>query len=458
MPLSTTPLPPAVTVEDLLRLAPFSLGTITVLLAAGGLLFGHAYGRYGDDAAISFLVRWRFALAAAAVAVGPGLMLWSFGNDGVPSWLTFERAAAAVGGGVLVAALTVAYLIHCVSRPSYFLASVGRRVTARRMNRLALARRWRNADEFATDIAARHYRVFGFQPVTGRTPSAAPTARRRLQWKLALITTHLKRLIICRRNSDPSEMLFDAAAAGVKNGNMRTWRSALEEVARRLRDPSLSPDAAAIVIDNALALEEVAHRQGSEDCKARLCQALGAIGTAGLPEATAEQIAEGLSTLAERRLVEHRPVTAAIVALESVAVGNPVPVARVAGKLGQHLAALAPPAAVYDLHGRRIEHPTRALYALLSELAARADRTDDGRLNDIIIDACNSIAIKLPDQQDAETIDTLAGALQTAGEAATTGCSRTGTELTTRLADWRNSAQRSASLTPVATACGSLRG
>jgi hypothetical protein len=40
-----------VTVTELLRLAPFSLGTITILLAAGGLLFGHAYGRYGDDAA-----------------------------------------------------------------------------------------------------------------------------------------------------------------------------------------------------------------------------------------------------------------------------------------------------------------------------------------------------------------------------------------------------------------------
>jgi hypothetical protein len=43
-----------VSVAEFLKLAPFSLGTVTILLAAGGLIFGHAFSRYGDDAAISF--------------------------------------------------------------------------------------------------------------------------------------------------------------------------------------------------------------------------------------------------------------------------------------------------------------------------------------------------------------------------------------------------------------------
>src|SRR4051812_36855467 len=146
------------TVTELLRLAPFSLGTITILLAAGGLLFGHAYGRYGDDAAMGFLMRARFALAAALVLPIPVLMLVSFGAGKVPSWLTEARAAALVGLGLATTAVMVGYLLITVGRPSTFLASVGRRVRVRRVNRYARSRHWRDPEEFAADLGMRQYR------------------------------------------------------------------------------------------------------------------------------------------------------------------------------------------------------------------------------------------------------------------------------------------------------------
>jgi hypothetical protein len=55
--------------------------------------------------------------------------------------------------------------------------------------------------------------------------------------------------------TDASEMLFDAAAAGLGNGSMRTWRAALEVAGKRLRNPSLEPLAAELVVANALVLE-----------------------------------------------------------------------------------------------------------------------------------------------------------------------------------------------------------
>src|SRR4051812_31677032 len=146
------------TVTELLRLAPFSLGTITILLAAGGLLFGHAYGRYGDDAAMGFLMRARFALAAALVLPIPVLMLVSFGAGEVPSWLTEARAAALVGLGLATAAVVVGYLLISVGRPRTFLASVGRRVRVRGVNRYARSRHWRDPDEFSGDLSAALWR------------------------------------------------------------------------------------------------------------------------------------------------------------------------------------------------------------------------------------------------------------------------------------------------------------
>jgi hypothetical protein len=146
-----------VTVTELLRLAPFSLGTITILLAAGGLLFGHAYGRYGDDAAIGFLMRARFAVAAALVLPIPVLMLVSFGAGRVPTWLTEARAAVLVGLGLATTTGMVGYLLVSVGRPSTFLGSVGRRVRVRRLNRYARSRQWQDPDEFAADLSTRLY-------------------------------------------------------------------------------------------------------------------------------------------------------------------------------------------------------------------------------------------------------------------------------------------------------------
>jgi hypothetical protein len=396
-----------VTVTELLRLAPFSLGTITILLAAGGLLFGHAYGRYGDDAAMGFLMRARFALAAALVLPIPVLMLVSFGAGEVPSWLTEARAATLVGLGLATTAVVVGYLLISVGRPSTFLASVGRRVRVRRVNRYARSRHWRDPEEFSADLAtglyqwSRRDRNFGF---AGRLAFTG--------WM------HARRLSLRAYRTDPSEMLFDAAAAGLGNGSMRTWRAALEIVGRRLQSPSLDPLAAKVVVANALVLEEAAHRQGSEDCKVRLASALGVIGQARLADDAADELAKGISKLAERRLGENRPVLAVIDALNMLAGRNPLATVRVMGWLGQHLLAVAPPPPAYGFGGYQAEHPTRSLFASLSELADRADRESDGRLNDVLIDACAMIARSAPGDQDCETLDVLAMAVARAGKSA----------------------------------------
>ena len=407
-----------VTVAELLDLAPVALGTVTIVLAAGALIFGHAYGRYGEDAAISFLLRWRFVVAAALVFAGPTLMLISFGRGSVPSWLTSERAAWLVGSGVAASGLLVAYLLLYVSRPGRFLGAVGKRVTVRRLNRYALAMRWRDRDEFVGDVAARRYRWFGseFDLRSGTEKRAHPL--RRARWTVLLGWMHLRRALLRVYSTDPSEMLFDAAAAGLKNGNMRTWRSALHVVGRQLQSRSLEPAAAGHLVTNALALEEAAHRQGSEDCKVRLCAAIGRVGSVAMSEQSAETVAKGISSLAERRLGEHRPVLAAVSALDATARGNAVAAVKSIGWLGQHVAAVPPPAAVYGFDADRVEHPTRSLYALLADLAERADRESDGQLNDAIIDACSMIARKLPGSQDRETIETLGLAVGRAGVSA----------------------------------------
>jgi hypothetical protein len=407
-----------VTVTEFLKLAPFSLGTITILLAAGGLIFGHAYGRYGDDAAISFLLRWRFVVAAMLVVLAPALMLISFGRGTVPGWLSPGRAAAVVGLGIVATASVVGYLLLCVSRPGRFLAAVGRRVTVRRLNRYALAVRWQRDDEFEGDIAARRYRWFGMELNLGSAPEPKVRRLRKARWAVLVGWMHLRRALLRANRTDPSEVLFDAAAAGLKNGSMRTWRSALYVIGRQLHGGSLEPAAAQHLVANAQALEEAAHRQGSEDCKVRLCAALGVVGSAPMSEESAETLAKGISSLAERRLGEHRPVLAAIDALGAMAVGNAVAAVKTVGWLGQHLAPLSPPAAVYGFDGDRLEHPTRALFALLVDLAERADREAHGRLNDAVIDACSMIVRKLPGRQDRETIETLGFALSRAGVAA----------------------------------------
>src|SRR3954469_10544960 len=146
------------TVNDLLRLAPFSLAIITLLLAAGGLFYSHAYNRYGHDVAIAFVARVRFALAAAATLVVPALMLLSFGRDDVPDWLTRARASALVGLGVLATLGIAVYLLQAVGRPATFLSSVGRSVRPNRLNRYAQANRWRDRDVFDSDVQARAWR------------------------------------------------------------------------------------------------------------------------------------------------------------------------------------------------------------------------------------------------------------------------------------------------------------
>jgi len=407
-----------VSVNKLLHLAPFSLGTITIMLAAGGLIFGHAYGRYGEDAAISFLLRWRFVVAAAVVFAGPAIMLISFGRGSVPGWLTAGRAAWLIGTGVAVAGLVVAYLLLYVSRPGRFLAAVGKRVTPGRLNRYALAMRWKDPEEFTGDIAARRYRWFGYRPVLRAEPHQPVSRLKKARWSAVVAWFHLRRLILRGYSTDPSEMLFDAAAAGLKNGNMRTWRSALDVIGKQLHRRSLTAAAAQHVVDNALALEEAAHRQGSEDCKVRLCAAIGRIGSVAMPDHSAEILAKGISTMAERRLREHRPVLSAVQALGVVARGNAIPAVKSLGWLGQHAATIPPPAAVYGFDGVEIEHPTRALYGLLADLAERADRQDDGELNSVLIDACSMIARRLPGSQDRETIETLGLAVGRAGVAA----------------------------------------
>jgi hypothetical protein len=399
-----------VTVTELLRLAPFSLGTITIMLAAGGLLFGHAYGRYGDDAAMGFLMRPRFALAAALVLPIPVLMLVSFGAGKVPSWLTEARAATLVGIGLATTAVVVGYLLISVGRPSTFLGSVGRRVRVRGVNRYARAKHWRDPEEFLSDLSTRLYRWSRRDKNFGSAGSLAVTG-----WM------HARRLGLRAYRTDPSEMLFDAAQAGLGNGSMRTWRAALDVAGRRLQSPSLEPLAAKVVVENALVLEEAAHSDGSEDCKVRLAAALGAIGRPPLDDETADELAKGISKLAERRLGENRPVLAVIAALDVLAGKNAVASVRVMGWLGQHLLAVPPPPAAYGFGGYRAEHPTRSLFSSLSELADRAKKEGDGELNDAVIGACAMIVQGAPGQQDCETLDVLAMALSTAGENAARG-------------------------------------
>ena len=184
------------------------------------------------------------------------------------------------------------------------------------------------------------------------------------------------------------------------------------------QSPSLEPLAAKVVVANALVLEEAAHRQGSEDCKVRLASALGVIGQAPLDDASADELAKGISQLAERRLGENRPVLAVIAALNMLAGKNPLAAVKVMGWLGQHLLAVPPPPPAYGFDGYRAEHPTRSLFASLSELADRADKENDDVLNDALIDACAMIARAAPGEQDCETLDVLAMALATAGESA----------------------------------------
>jgi hypothetical protein len=395
-----------VTVTEFLRLAPFSLGTITILLAAGGLLFGHAYGRYGDDAAMGFLMRARFAVAAALVLPIPVLMLVSFGTGKVPSWLTEGRAAALVGLGLATTAGMVLYLLISVGRPSTFLASVGRRVRVRRLNRYSRSRHWRDdPDEFAGDLSTRLYRWERRERNFGSAGRVAVTG-----WMRA------RRLALRAYQTDPSEMLFEAAAAGLGNGSMRTWRAALAVVGGRLQSTSLEPLAAKVVVANALVLEEQAHRQGSEDCKVRLAAALGVVGRVPLEADAADELAKGISQLAERRLFENRPVLAVIDALNMLAEKNPIAAVHVMGWLGQHLLVVSPPPSAYGFDGYQAEHPTRSLFGSLSELADRANQEDDSELNEAVIDACVMIARSAPGAQDCETLDVLAMALARAGE------------------------------------------
>lgn len=364
------------TVAELLRLAPFSLGTITILLAAGGLIFSHAYGRYGDDAAIGFLLRWRFVVAGALVLLAPALMLVSFGRGEVPTWLTDGVAAGFIGAGLVVTMLVVGHLLFAVSRPSTFLASVGKRVTSRRLNRYARAVRWRRDDEFKGDVAARRYRWFGSEIGVAGPVKREPI--RRIRWAAVEVWMRFRRVALRLYRTDPSEMLFDAAAAGLTSGNMRTWRSALDVLGLQLRNGSLESAATVHLVGNAQALEESAHRQGSEDCKVRLCDALGMVGGVPMSDGAAETLTRGISSLAERRLHEHRPVMAAIEALEATAGGNGMAAVRTIGWLGQHMASVLPPSAVYGFDGDRIEHPTRALFAYLStSLSGPIARTTD---------------------------------------------------------------------------------
>ncbi len=405
-------------VAELLRLAPFSLGTITILLAAGGLIFGHAYGRYGDDAAISFLLRWRFVFAAVLVAIAPAMMLYSFGSDGVPHWLTPGRAAALVGLGIATTAVVVGYLLLGVSRPGRFLGAVGKRVTVRRLNRYMLATRWRQEGEFDGDISARRYRWFGYEMPFLADPKSPPSRAHLVRWKLVVGWMRVQKVALSPLRTDPSEMLFDAASAGLRNGNMRTWRCALEVIATQLCDSSLTTAAAECLVANAQALEEIAHRQGSEDCKVRLNRTLGLLAAAPLAEATADTLARGISSLAERRLGEQRPVLAAIEGLRTIAASNGLSAVKAIGWLGQHLVVVAPPVAVYGFDGDYLEHTTQSLFDLLGEIAEQADRDDDGRLNDAVIDACAMISRALPGAQDRETVQTLAAATRRSGVSA----------------------------------------
>lgn len=416
----------AISVLQLLRLAPFALATATVLLAAGGLIFGHAYGRYGDDAAISFLLRWRFLFAVALVMLAPALMLVSFGRGAVPSWLSSTVAAAIVGGGMATALLTVGYLLLSVSRPNMFLAAVGRKVTVRRLNRYALAARWAQPDLFSRDLDGRRYRWFGTTIDLGKHDSTsrrkawgkrAGALARWVGWLGIGAAWHVQRLRLRFYRTDPTELLFDAAAAGLKNGNMRTWRRALAVTGERIRSRSVTPIGMKVVVDNALALEEAAHRQASEDCEVRLSATLGVIGSVELAERSADVLVGGISALVERRTAEPRLALAAVGALEAIAVDNAMSVVRGSGRIGQELIAIPPPPTVWGPNGGS-RHPTRALFGLISDIGERADQLGHNELNRAVISACAQIVASLPGVQDRETADVVGWALARAGAAA----------------------------------------
>ena len=406
------------TVNDLLRLAPFSLAIITLLLAAGGLFYSHAYNRYGHDVAIAFVARVRFGLAAAATLVVPALMLVSFGRGDVPDWLTRARASALVGLGILATLGIALYLLQAVGRPATFLSSVGRKVRPNRLNRYAQGRRWRDHDVFGADVQARAWSetrpprgssAERAWPLTIELPDAAD--ERRVRRRLTA-----QRLLLRMYRTDPSEMLFSGAATGLRNGDMRTWRAALEVIGHRLRSPKLTQAAMELIVENALELEEGAHRHGSEDGKVRTARALGEIGRARLRPGTALTLAYGLSTLAERRIYENRPVNAVVEALESLSYANPRTAVAAAQRLGQHLVpVLEPPAQIYGSDAIRPAHPPMQLVDLLGELARRAAKDADAELNTSITQACALIAHKLPGAQDAETVDALGMVLADAG-------------------------------------------
>jgi hypothetical protein len=408
------------TVSDFLRLAPFSLAIITLFLAAGGLFYSHAYGRYGDDAAIGFVARIRFVLAAAATLVIPALMLVSFGRDTVPGWLTTERAAVLIASGVLATVATAVYLLRSIGRPDAFLSSVGRKVRVGRLNRHALSRRWRDPATFQEDLQSRQW-----QQSQRRRNSGSAGGRPRplvldgpsaVDQRRVAVVMHARRLALRPYRADPSEMLFDAAAAGLRNGNTRTWRAALDVIARRLQSPKLSEAATQIITENALALEEAAHRLSSEDCKVRLALTLGRIGQSRLEPQAALTLGFGIATLAERRLGENRPVNAAIDALELLARENPRQAVAAAQELGQHLVSVLPrPPQIYGSDASQPQHPPHKLFNLLDELAGRSVTDSDAELNNSVIDACALIAHKLPGAQDAEAVDVLCAALAHAG-------------------------------------------
>lgn len=405
------------TVSELLRLAPFSLGAITVFLAACGLLFAHAYSRYGEDATVAFMVRLRFLAAGLLVVALPVLMLVSFGRGDVPAWLGESRAAGLAGLALLATGATVGFLLIAVSSPRRFLRPAGRRASVRRLNRAALAARWRDVSEFRSDLASHRHRLLGWDAPF--RPGPPPKRRIQVRWfAMRLAMTVRRSLLITFRRTDPSEALFNAAAAGLRNSNMSTWRGALGTLGEHSRGRMLTTDAVDLLVANAMALEDIAHRQGSEDGKVRLCSALGEIGGVSMNEDAATRLAKGISALAEKRLGEHRPVLAAIAALETVSTRNCIAAVKASGWLGQHLAALPPPAAVYGFDGDGIEHPTNTLFGLLCEIADRADNADEAKLNDALIDACSMICRSLPGAQDRESMTTLGMALRTTGEAA----------------------------------------
>ncbi|GEM_PF-5634274 len=415
--------PAAMPVDDLLRLAPFSLAVITLFLAAAGLFYSHAYRRYGDDAAIAFVARMRFVVAAILTLVVPTLMLVSFGRDAVPGWLTTGRAAALVAAGLVSTLGTALYLLQGVGRPGAFLASIGRKVSAWRLNRHALSKRWRDREVFEEDVETlvwQRWRL-AFPPPARQErtlemvlrlpdPKLARRARAELSRKRALLAVY---------RTDPTEPLFDAASTGLGNGNARTWRAALDVIARRATSSDLSEGAVELLVDNALGLEEAAHRQSVEECKTRIASMLGRIGRVRLDEAAGRKLAYGISVLAERRIYENRPVNAAIEALRTLADANPHAALAGAGRLGQHLVpVLEPPTAIYGSDSEQPAHPPLALFDLLGDLARRAEKESDAELNHAVITCCALIAHKLPGVQPADTVDALGFVLADAGQQA----------------------------------------